>query len=50
MHAVPIARHFRAQIQRHANAVAGAEARSGRDQPDIVGLEAELLAHHRRVA
>ena len=50
MHAVPIAGNGGALLGRHAEAVAGVEARSRRDQLDALAAGPEMRAHHRRIA
>ena len=50
MHAVPVAGAAAPIAKRHADAVAGVEARARRDQPHRLGARAEMLAHHRGVA
>ena len=50
MHAVPVAGKMRALLGRHADAVAGVETRSRRNQFYRLGTRAQMRAHHLRVS
>ena len=50
MHAAPIAGRLRAGRERHADAVAGVEARSGRNRREAVRTRSQMLRQHLAVA